>query len=313
MLDPAEIRFDENSLLILNIIIAVMMFGVSLTLRLTDFKRVLLQPRAPIAGLIAQFILLPALTTLATWVFHIRADLALGMILVSSCPGGTFSNLVTWMARGNVAVSVSMTAVSSLAATMLTPLNFAFYAQLTPHTRALFHAIEISALDILLLVVMVLGVPIVLGMYVGQRFPTLALRSEKPLRLLTLLTLLLFVGLAFQNNFDVFVRYFSVFFWLVVLHNAGALLIGRLFSKVLSLPQSDTRAVTLEVGIQNSGLGLVILFNFMPEQGGMLLITAFWGVWHLVSGILLSQIWARIPITDGSEPTLDLRHDATVA
>ena len=136
MLDSVKIQFDPNSLLVLNIIIAVMMFGVSLTLRVADFQRVVRQPRAPLAGLFAQFLLLPALTTLATWAFDIRADLAMGMILVSTCPGGTFSNLVTWMARGNVAVSVSMTAISSVAATVLTPLNFAFYAHLNPHTRA---------------------------------------------------------------------------------------------------------------------------------------------------------------------------------
>ena len=301
MLGSVEIQFDQRSLLVLNLIIAVMMFGVSLTLRRADFARVARQPRAPLAGLFAQFALLPALTTLATWVFNIQPDLALGMILVSSCPGGTFSNLVTWMARGNVAVSVSMTAISSLAATVLTPLNFAFYAHLNPHTRALFQDIHISSLDVLGLVLFVLGIPILLGMWAGQRFPALATKSEKPLRIITLLVLILFVGIAFQNNFDVFTTYFQYFFWLVVLHNAFALVIGRGVAQLLRLAQSDTRAVTLEVGIQNSGLGLVILFNFMPGQGGMMLITAFWGVWHLVSGILLSQIWARIPITDGSE------------
>lgn len=304
MLGSVEINFDQNSLMVLNIIIAVMMFGVALTLRAEDFRRVITQPRAPLAGLFTQFLLLPALTTLATWAFNIRADLALGMILVSSCPGGTFSNLVTWMARGNVAVSVSMTAVSSLAATVLTPLNFAFYAHLNPNTRALFQDIYISSVDILVLVIMVLGIPIVLGMLVGTKFPRFALRSEKPLRVFALLTLLAFVAIAFQNNFDVFIRYFSLFFWLVVLHNAGALLVGRGFAKLLKLPQTDTRAVTLEVGIQNSGLGLVIIFNFMPDQGGMMLITAFWGVWHLVSGIAISQIWSRVPITDGSDPAL---------
>lgn len=304
MLGSVEINFDQNSLMVLNIIIAVMMFGVALTLRVEDFRRVVTQPRAPLAGLFTQFVLLPALTCLATWVFDIRADLALGMLLVSSCPGGTFSNLMTWIARGNVAVSVSMTAISSLAATVLTPLNFAFYAHLNPSTRALFQDIYISSFDILILVVLVLGVPIVLGMLVGTKFPRFALRSEKPLRIFAMLTLLAFVGIAFQNNFDVFTRYFSLFFWLVVLHNAGALLIGRGVAQLLKLPQSETRAVTLEVGIQNSGLGLVILFNFMPDQGGMMLITAFWGVWHLVSGIVVSQIWSRIPITDGSEPAL---------
>ncbi|HBT06621.1 MAG TPA: bile acid:sodium symporter, partial [Alcanivorax sp.] len=124
------IDFSTGSLVILNVILALMMFGVSLSLRGEDFRRVLRMPEAPAAGLLAQFVLLPALTCVITWFLDVEPELALGMILVASCPGGTFSNIMTWLARANVAVSVSMTAVSSLAATVLTPLNFALYGWL---------------------------------------------------------------------------------------------------------------------------------------------------------------------------------------
>lgn len=289
------IVFDPASLIMLNAIMAFMMFGVSLSLKLKDFKRIFLAPIAPIAGLFAQFLLLPLATCLFTWVLNIEPELALGMILVASCPGGSFSNIMTWLARGNVAVSVSMTAVSSLAATVLTPLNFAFYGWLNPHTRAYLTQITIEPTSILLLVLLVLAVPLVLGMLTGRKFPKIVTRSEKPLRIVSLVVFLAFVAIAFSNNFGLFIERFSSFFWLVVAHNLIALSLGYAMGWILKLPVADRRAVTMEVGIQNSGLGLVILFTFFPEAGGMMLITAFWGVWHLVSGLTLSQIWARTP------------------
>ena len=291
----AAVAFEPRSLILLNLILALMMFGVSLSLRLEDFKRVVLSPIAPIAGLFAQFFLLPLATCLFTWALNIDPELALGMILVASCPGGSFSNIMTWLARGNVAVSVSMTAVSSLAAAILTPVNFAFYGWLNPHTREYLTKITIEPSSILILVLLVLALPLVLGMVTGRRLPDLVVRIQKPLRIFSLLVLMAFVAIAFSSNFALFLERFHSFFWLVVGHNLLALSLGYGMGLVLKLPVADRRAVTLEVGIQNSGLGLVILFTFFPEAGGMMLITAFWGVWHLVSGLTLSQIWARIP------------------
>jgi len=293
MSGPIPINFDPASLVMLNVIMAFMMFGVSLTLKAEDFRRILVAPVAPMAGLFAQFVLLPAATCLATWALEIDPELALGMILVAACPGGSFSNVMTWLARANVAVSVSMTAVSSLAATVLTPMNFALYGYLNPHTRELLTSISLDPLSILVLVLLVLGAPLLAGMWVGKRFPGLAARSEKPLRVIALVVFLGFVGIAFSNNVDLFLERFHTFFWLVVLHNLLALSLGNGMARLLRLPVADRRAVTLEVGIQNSGLGLVILFTFFPEAGGMMLITAFWGVWHLVSGLTLASIWSR--------------------
>lgn len=291
----AAVVFEPRSLILLNLILALMMFGVSLSLRLEDFKRIVLSPVAPIAGLFAQFFLLPLATCLFTWALNIDPELALGMILVASCPGGSFSNIMTWLARGNVAVSVSMTAVSSLAAAILTPLNFAFYGWLNPYTREYLTQITIEPSSILILVLLVLALPLVLGMVMGRRFPELVMRIQKPLRIISLLVLMSFVAIAFSSNFTLFLERFHSFFWLVVAHNLLALSLGYGMGLMLKLPVADRRAVTLEVGIQNSGLGLVILFTFFPEAGGMMLITAFWGVWHLVSGLTLSQIWARTP------------------
>ncbi|SIS21906.1 bile acid:Na+ symporter, BASS family [Aquipseudomonas alcaligenes] len=292
-MDAVQIQFDPSSLLLINLILALMMFGVSLDLRAEDFRRIVREPRAPVIGLLAQFLLLPALTCLACWTLRIDPQLALGMQLVAACPGGSFSNIMTWMARGNVAVSVSMTAVSSLAAGVLTPLNFALYSWLNPYTRPLLTDIALDPLGLLLMVLLVLGLPLVLGMFIGRRFPLLTLKVEKQLRIFALLVMLAFVGLAFGRNWQQFLQHFHLFFWLVVAHNAMALLIGYGSARLSRLPEADRRAITLEVGIQNSALGLVIIFTFFPQASGMLLIAAFWGCWHLVSGLSLAWLWSR--------------------
>lgn len=292
------LQFDAASMILLNIIMACMMFGVSLSLRLEDFRRIAQSPITPVVGMVAQFLLLPATTCLVTWLLRIDPELALGMILVAACPGGSFSNVMTWMARGNLAVSVSMTAVSSLAATVMTPLNFALYGWLNPYTRDYLTQISLEPGSVLSLVLLVLALPMVIGMFTGKRFPGLVVRSEKPLRIISLLIFLGFVGIAFSKNIELFLARFHSFFWLVAGQNLLALLLGYGMARLCRLNDSDRRAVTLEVGIQNSGLGLVILFTFFPDAGGMLLITAFWGVWHLVSGLTLSQFWARRPLAD---------------
>lgn len=289
----ATIEFSTGNLIALNAILACMMFGVSLSLDVEDFRRILRDPRAPAVGLLAQFLLLPAATCLGTWAFAVPPQLALGMILVASCPGGTFSNIMTWIGKADVAVSVSMTAVSSLAATVMTPFNFAFYGWLNPHTRQLVTDIALDPGNILLLVAVVLALPLLLGMWTARRAPRLAARAERPMRVVALLVLLGFVAIAFANNVELFLAEADRFALLVIVHNGAALALGALAGWLTGLPAADRRAVTMEVGIQNSGLGLAILFTFYPDAGGMILITAFWGVWHLISGLSLASWWAR--------------------
>ena len=227
------------------------------------------------------------------------------MILVASCPGGSFSNIMTWLGRANVAVSVSMTAVSSLAAMVMTPFNFSLYGWLNPVTRPLLTEIQLDSMEILTLVVLVLGVPLIVGMYVGKQFPRFAQRAQKPMRYVTLLVLLLFVAVAFANNMDVFLATADKIVALVVLQNFMALGLGAFAAALTGLPRADRRAITMEVGIQNSGLGLAILFTFFPEASGMILIAAFWGVWHLISGLTLAGWWARSSGKNAEQTTCD--------
>lgn len=287
------IHFSAASLVLLNVILALMMFGVSLTLRTSDFKRVLRQPKAPIVGLFAQFVLLPAASCLATWAFRIDPELALGMILVAACPSGNFSNVMAWLSRANVALSVSISAVSSLGALIMTPLNFTLYGWLNPYTRPLVQHIALSPGNILLLTALVLALPLVVGMVVGTRFPRFVAKAQKPTRLVTVTVLFVFVGVAFANNMDVFLASAHRIFVLVMGQNILALVLGAAAGAVMGLSVADRHAVTLEVGIQNSGLGLALLFTFYPQAAGMILIAAFWGVFQLLVGLALALYWAR--------------------
>lgn len=295
MNDALPIRFDPAGLAAVNAIIAVMMFGAALELRIDDFRRVARRPAGLLAGFTAQAVLTPAATCLLTIVLDVEPALALGMMLVAACPSGALSNVLTWRARGTVALSVALTTLSSLAATVLTPLNFALYAGLNPATRVLLQEIGIPAAGILAQTALVLGLPVTLGMLLVARAPQLAARLQGPIRSLSAVALFALVAGALWEKRSLFVARADDFFWLVVGQNAMALALGALMARLTKLADADRRAVTIEVGIHNSALGLAILVTFFPTAGSMMLITAFWGVWHLVSGLALATWWGRRP------------------
>ncbi|WP_295504070.1 bile acid:sodium symporter family protein [uncultured Pseudoalteromonas sp.] len=282
---------SQASLITLNLILAMMMFGIALSLKLADFKRVLKAPRGPITGLLAQFILLPLITWLLTLMVPMPAEVALGLILVSSCPGGSFSNIVTFLAKGNTAMSVSMTGVASLAATVMTPFNFMLYSSLNSDTAVLLTQINVPASNILVIVALVLALPLSLGLLAAKLWPVFAARSEPFFRFISLLTLFLFVLIALTSNWSAFIAGASIFLLAVIVHNAIALLVGFSSARIMKLNKADTRAITLEVGLQNSGLGLGIIFTFFDNLTGMAIIAAAWGCWHLISGMGLCFYW----------------------
>lgn len=294
------IDFDPARLLILNSIIAAMMFGAALSLRPADFRRLVHAPLAPVIGLLAQFVVLPAATALATWAAQVDPPLALAMILVASCPGGNFSNIMTWLARGDLAVSIAMTAASSAAAVVMTPLNFAVYGWLNPATRPLLTEIDVSTGVLLQMILLALALPLLLGMLVRHLLPAVADRLMRPMRIAAVGVLVLFVGIAFASNHTVFAQHFGSIVLLAVAHNTSALLIGWLAAGAARLPEAPRRAVTMEVGIQNTGLGLIVAFSFFPDQAAMILLIAFWGVPHLVTGMGLVWFWGRRPVPTGS-------------
>jgi len=282
---------SQSSLLALNLILAMMMFGIALNLKLADFKQVIKAPKGPLTGLVAQFMLLPFLTWLLTLIVPMPAQVALGLILVSSCPGGSFSNIVTYLAKGNTAMSVSMTGVASLLATVMTPFNFMLYSSLNPSTNTLLTSINVPASDIFMIVGLVLALPLALGLVSAKVWPNLAARCDGIFRAVSLITLFLFVVIALSQNWTSFIAGASVFLLAVIAHNALALGVGFLSAKLMQLNRADTRAITLEVGLQNSGLGLGIIFTFFGDLTGMAIIAAAWGCWHLISGMGLCFYW----------------------
>lgn len=272
------------------------MFGVALTIKLEHFYQLRHQKKALATGLFTQYILLPAVTVLLIHVWSPPPGIALGMILVAACPGGNASNFFSLMARGNVALAVTLTAFSSVMAFVITPLNFFLWSSSIPNLRDDIKAIEVDFLDLFLTMSGVLLLPLLAGMAVGHYYPQVTKKIGRPLRLVSIVILVSFVLLAFWNNISVFVdRIYSVF-WIVLFHNGIGLLGAYFFSRLVGNSEAVNRSVAIETAIQNSGLGLLLIFTFFDGNPDMALIAAWWAIWHLVSGFVFASVMRRIPI-----------------
>ncbi|WP_069300081.1 bile acid:sodium symporter family protein [Neptunicoccus sediminis] len=292
-IDAIMLNFSPASLMALNAILAVVMFSIALDLRLDDFRRVLVAPKALFVGLVSQFLLLPALTFLLVLVATPRPSIALGLILVAACPGGNISNFITHRAGGNAALSVSMTAFATVGAVLLTPLNIAFWGGLYAPTRAVLQATAIDPVQVAITVTLMLLLPLALGIALNARKPALAGRLRRPMQLASMGIFVAFIVLALAANWGFFLQYAWLVAGLVVLHNALALGGGFTLASLARLSPFDRRAITIETGIQNSGLGLVLIFGFFGGLGGMAVVAAFWGIWHAISGIALASLLNR--------------------
>ncbi len=302
VLDQVRLNFNPQGLFIINAAIGLMMLGVALELKLEDFKRIFVAPKAPLIGLGAQFILLPAFTFLLTLILNPPASIALGMILVAACPGGNLSNIITYLARGNCAISVSMTAVSTLAAIVMTPLNLALWGSLNPHTAEILREVSLSPLDVFVTVFVILGVPLCIGLLISRSFPALAAKVRKPFKIFSLVFFIGIVAAALAVNWQNFLNYVGLVFIGVLIHNALALNLGYWSGRLCRLSEPDNRAVSIEVGIQNSGLGLVLVFNFFNGLGGMAILVAWWGIWHIIAGLIAAFIFSRRPLPADLQP-----------
>ncbi|RAL24840.1 symporter [Lujinxingia litoralis] len=294
-IDAIDLHFDPASLLALNLILGLIMFGVALSLRVEDFRYVLRHPRAPLVGMLAQFGVLPAATWGLTLLLDLPASVKLGMILVSSCPGGNVSNFIAHVSRANTALSVSVTALSTSAALIMTPLNVSFWGSRSPETRAILRELSLEPTDMLRNILVLLGLPLVAGMLLRRYAPHLARRAERPFKVLALGLFALLILVAFRANMAAFIAVIGVIFLPVALHNALAWGIGYTAGLLARLPPRDTRALAIEVAIQNSGLGLVLVFGFFAGLGGMAVVAAWWGIWHLVAGLFMAALWSRRP------------------
>jgi len=299
VIDQIQLNFNKQGLLLINAAIGLMMLGVAIDLKLNDFKRIIQAPKAPLIGLAAQFILLPAFTFLLTLILKPQPSIALGMILVAACPGGNLSNLMTYLAKGNCAISISMTAVSTTAAIVMTPLNLALWGSLNPDTARILHKVSLGPLDVFFTVFVILGIPLTIGMVLSRIFPGLADKVRKPFKIFTLVFFILIVLGALAANWKIFLDVIGLVMVVVFIHNALALNIGYWSGRLFGLVEPDSRAVAIEVGIQNSALGLVLVFNFFEGLGGMAILVGWWGIWHIIAGLITAFIFTRRPLPEG--------------
>jgi BASS family bile acid:Na+ symporter len=299
-IDSIKINFNQDSIWILNVCLALVMLGISLDLKTDDFKLILKAPKATIIGLVSQFFLLPVLTFLLILVIEPAPSVALGMIMVAACPGGNISNFLAHFAKGNTALSVTLTAFGTVIAIGMTPLNLHLWGSLYPPTATILKEVSLDAWAVLKALVLLAGLPLVVGMLCRHYKPKVAIALSNKLKPISLFIFVLFLVAAIANNADHFMTSVGTVFLIVLVHNGIALVSGFYFAKILGVDFKDQKSIAIETGIQNSGLGLVLIFTFFDGLGGMALIAAWWGIWHVVSGLAIAFYWSRASVVTQS-------------
>ncbi len=292
VLDALKINFDTEGLWALNITLAIIMFGVALGITLDDFKRLFTNPKIVLVGIFSQFILFPLVTFLLVNIINPYPSIALGMIMVAACPGGNISNFMTQLANGNAALSVSLTAFATLVAVLMTPINLAFWGNLYEPTAQILRTVKLDPFELVKLVTLILGIPLIVGMLVRKSKPQLAKKLSKILKPLSMIIFLIFIIVAFSQNLEIFTEYIHYVLFIVILHNFSGYIAGFFFAKSMKLSHKDQKTLAIETGIQNSGLGLLLVFAFFDGLGGMALCVAFWGIWDIASGLGLAYFWS---------------------
>lgn len=297
MIDEVTLNFSPQSLIALNVIMAFVLFGIALDLKLGDFKRIKQMPKEVLVGLSGQLILLPLLTVILIYFFNPAASMGLGMIMVASCPGGNLSNFMTYYAKGNAALSVTLTTFATLLAVVITPINFYFWGNMLESTSNIIQTIDLPFWGMVLQVFLLIGVPLIVGLFISHKFPKIADKGKRPMKFFSLFFFGMFILLALIGNWEYFLAYIHLIFILVLIHNGIAFLGAYGWASIFKIKPFEKRAITMEVGIQNSGLALILIFNFFDGLGGMAIIAAFWGVWHIIAGLGLSYFWSKKEIT----------------
>ncbi len=286
-------QFSPAAALVLQGILALVIFGIALELSFADFRRLMMQPKAVFAALFSQLLVLPLLTFALIWWMEPAPGLALGLMMTAACPGGNMSNVLTHWSGGRTSVSMSATTISSLISPITTPLTFAVLGGLNPATQAALQQIHVPMLELVMTIVVALMLPLLAGMTLASRRPELARRLLLPLRRFGLIVFLAFVLVALAANGRIFLHVLSLLFVLVLLHNLLALASGYGVGTLFRVTEGERRAITFETGIHNTALGLTLVFSYFPTQTSMLLVLGWWGVWQLTTGGILAWVWAK--------------------
>ena len=267
-----------------NTLLGIVMFGMGMTLKLSDFKVVFTKPKAVITGILSQYIIMPLLAFLLVKIFNLDPALAVGVILVGSCPGGTSSNVMTYLAKGDVALSVGMTACTTILAPVVTPALVLLLGGAT---------INVSYVSMLMSIVQVVLVPIVLGFVINHFFEKFAQACAKVLPLVSVIAICLIIMAVVAANASKIMTVGWLIVVVVMLHNLCGYALGYGVGKVLGLSRDQMRTLSIEVGMQNSGLATslaTVHFATMPLAA---VPGTVFSVWHNISGAIYANILAR--------------------
>mgnify|MGYP000215162828 FL=1 len=278
---PQSVSFIKTSYV--NTLLGIVMFGMGLTLKASDFKVVFSRPKDIIIGAVAQFTIMPLLAFVLTKLFQLPPELAVGVILVGTCPGGTSSNVMTYLAKGDVALSVGMTGVSTILAPFLTPLLTKLYAGQT---------VDVDLLSMFLSIVKVVIVPIVLGCIINKLFSSFTEKVTTILPLVSVTAIVAIVAAVVSANSSKIMTCGFLIMLVVVLHNCLGYALGFAVSKALKLDMSKCKAVAIVVGMQNSGLATSLAATHFAQYPLATIPGAVFSVWHNISGAIFANFIA---------------------
>lgn len=299
-LDALSIVLDPAGQLAIAIALMLIMFGIALGLRVTDFTALLQRRVEFFGGVLTQVVGLPLITLALVTSLTPPPSIALGMFVVACCPGGAVSNLLTYLARGDVAYSVSLTATSSALAAFVTPASILFWSHVYPPTSKLLQAISFNTGAFLLQTTVLLALPLILGMLVAARAPDVAQRAQRSIALAGTVVLGGAIAYGTVKFFTLLRPALPLLGAFTIIHNAVAFGSGALAGLLLGANRPTRRALTFEVGIQNSGLAIVILLGQFSGLGGAVAIAAVWGVWHLVAGGIMVVLYRHLDRVRGT-------------
>jgi bile acid:Na+ symporter, BASS family len=269
----------------ITILLGVVMFGMGLTLKPVDFKMVLRKPIPVIIGVSAQFLIMPLGALFIAYVFNLPNELAAGLVLLGSVPGGTASNVMVYLAKGNLALSVAMTSLSTLLAPVLTPLILLLLAG---------QWLPVDPISLFISIVQVIIVPITLGVVIRKLMPSAVEKSTKAIPLISVLAIIIIVSAVVSANVESISASGLLIFSAVMIHNLFGLSLGYLTALLMKLDEGNRRAISIEVGMQNSGLGVALATaHFGPLAALPSVIAA---VWHNISGPILATFWSKKPV-----------------
>ncbi|WGE49625.1 bile acid:sodium symporter family protein [Actinobacillus equuli] len=266
-------------------LLGIVMLGMGLTLTFKDFAEVTKNPKAVILGVIAQFVVMPSIAFVLAKAFQLPPDLAIGVILVGSCPGGTSSNVMTYLAKGNTALSVACTTVSTLLAPLLTPAVFYIFAS---------EWLEIDAGAMFVSVLKMVLLPIFIGVVIRSIFKQKIEQFSQTMPLISVFAIVMIVTAVVSVSKDRIIESGLLIFLVVVLHNGLGYLIGYLIGRVFKLPIADSKTIAIEVGMQNSGLGAALAALHFKANPLIAVPSAVFSFWHNISGPILAMIFAAM-------------------